>query len=166
MFAILNIMPNARLFPPLFNTSCIPRVPFGPSGIQLVLPMIQDFQQSTMAAAFRWEGQCIYCTTNALACNKKLSDRRGTARFFVSVEILPVATQQCRNYSYDKSWTNRSYEVGGLQCRRKQPVFSSFSPTVQSSGVAWTWAATLTPWWNLANMCTQPWRDRVAFIVL
>jgi len=33
----------------------------------------------------------------------------------MSVEILPTATQQCRNYLYDKSWTNRSYEVGGLQ---------------------------------------------------
>jgi len=30
--------------------------------------------------------------------NKKLSYRRGTARCVVSVEILPIATQQCRNY--------------------------------------------------------------------
>ena len=37
--------------------------------------------------------------------NKKLSYRRGTARCVVSVEILPVATQQCRNDLYDKSWT-------------------------------------------------------------
>jgi len=47
--------------------------------------------------------------------NKKLSYRRGTARCVVSVEILPVATQQCRNYLYDKSWKIRSYEVGGLR---------------------------------------------------
>jgi len=47
---------------------------------------------------------------------KKLSYRRGTARCVVSVEILPIATQQCRNYMYDKSWTNRSYEVGGSVC--------------------------------------------------
>ena len=49
--------------------------------------------------------------------DKKLIYRRGTARCVVSVEILPIATQQCRNYAclYDKSWTNRSYEVGGLQ---------------------------------------------------
>ena len=40
----------------------------------------------------------------------------GNARCVVSVEILPIiATQQCRNHLYDKSWTNRSYEVGGLQ---------------------------------------------------
>jgi len=35
--------------------------------------------------------------------DKKLSYRRGTARCVVSVEILPTATQQCRNYLYDKS---------------------------------------------------------------
>ena len=45
--------------------------------------------------------------------NNKLSYRRGTARCVVSVEILPIATQQCRNYLYDKSLTDRSYEVGG-----------------------------------------------------
>jgi len=44
---------------------------------------------------------------------KKLSYRRGTARCVVSVEILPIATQQCMQY--DKSWTNWSYEVGGLR---------------------------------------------------
>jgi len=37
--------------------------------------------------------------------NKKLSYRRGTARCVVSVKILPNATQQWRNYLYDKSWT-------------------------------------------------------------
>jgi len=35
--------------------------------------------------------------------SKKLSYRRGTARCVVSVEILPVAAQQCINYLYDKS---------------------------------------------------------------
>ena len=35
--------------------------------------------------------------------NKKLSYRRGTARCVVSIEILPIDTQQCRNYLYDKS---------------------------------------------------------------
>jgi len=34
---------------------------------------------------------------------KKLSYRRRTAQCVVSVEILPTATQQCRNYLYDKS---------------------------------------------------------------
>ena len=34
---------------------------------------------------------------------KKLSYRRGAARCVVSIEILPIATQQCRNYLYDKS---------------------------------------------------------------
>jgi len=35
--------------------------------------------------------------------NKKLSYRQGTARCVVSIEILPIATQKCRNYLYDKS---------------------------------------------------------------
>ena len=30
--------------------------------------------------------------------DKKLSYRRGIARCIVSVEILPIAMQQCRNY--------------------------------------------------------------------
>ena len=34
---------------------------------------------------------------------KKFSYRRGTARCVVSVEILPTATQPCRNYLYDTS---------------------------------------------------------------
>ena len=49
--------------------------------------------------------------------NNKLCYRRGTAQCVVSVEILAIATQQCRNYLYNKSWTNRSYEVGGLRTR-------------------------------------------------
>ena len=34
---------------------------------------------------------------------KKLSYRRGIARCVVSIEILPIGTQQCSNYLYDKS---------------------------------------------------------------
>ena len=64
--------------------------------------------------------------------NKKLSYRRVTARCVLSVVILPIATQQCRNYLYDKPWPNWWYEVGGLV----------------GGNVSWT-------------MCSQPWRDRV-----
>ena len=35
--------------------------------------------------------------------DKKLSYRRVTARCVLSVVILPIATQQCRNYLNDKS---------------------------------------------------------------
>ena len=35
--------------------------------------------------------------------NKKLSYRRGTARYIMPIEILPIAKQQCRNYLYDQS---------------------------------------------------------------
>ena len=54
------------------------------------------------------------CWLVVAASNKKLSYRRGTARCVVSIEILPIATQQCRNYLYDKSWPFRWYEVGDL----------------------------------------------------
>ena len=67
-----------------------------------------------------------------IIANKKLSYRRVTARCVLSVVILPIATKQCRNYLYDKSWPNWCYEVGGLV----------------GGNVSWT-------------MCTQPWRDRV-----
>ena len=46
---------------------------------------------------------CGFVRVIGFKSNKKLSYRRGTARCVVSVEILPVATQQCRNYLYDKS---------------------------------------------------------------
>jgi len=46
--------------------------------------------------------------------NKKLSYRRGTARCVVSVEILPIATQQCRNYLYDKSRTKYQCHEGAI----------------------------------------------------
>ena len=45
---------------------------------------------------------------------QKLSYHRVTARCVLSVVILPTATQQYRNYLYDKSWPNWWYEVGGL----------------------------------------------------
>ena len=64
--------------------------------------------------------------------NKKLRYCRETARCVLSVVILPITTQQCRNYLYDKSWPNWWYEVGGLV----------------GGNVSWT-------------MCTQPWRDQV-----
>jgi len=41
----------------------------------------------------------------AVLRNMKLSYRRRTARCIISVEVLPIATQQCKNYLYDKSWT-------------------------------------------------------------
>jgi len=47
--------------------------------------------------------------------NKKLSYRRGTARCVVSVEILPVATQQCSTTSSEQS---EVMNLGGLRARR------------------------------------------------
>ena len=44
--------------------------------------------------------------------NKKVSDRRGTARCVVSVKILPIATQQCRN----SRTSPEQIEVMKLEC--------------------------------------------------
>ena len=43
------------------------------------------------------------CVGGIIKENKKLSYRRVTARCVLSVVILPIATQQYRNYLYDKS---------------------------------------------------------------
>ena len=53
---------------------------------------------------------------------KKLSYRRGTARCVVSVEILPFATQQCRNYFYGKSWTKYQMSLIDPCCRQSLTI--------------------------------------------
>ena len=72
-------------------------------------------ERPTFAACLAASARHNQHVMSTAARNKKHSYRRGTARCVVSVEILPTATQQCRNYLLDKSWTNRSYEVRGLQ---------------------------------------------------
>jgi len=52
-----------------------------------------DVEQA-MAATAKVGGKNLRIKDN------KLSYRRGTARYVVSVEILPVVTQQCSNYMY------------------------------------------------------------------
>jgi len=55
---------------------------------------------------------------------KKLSYRRGTARCVASVEILPIATQQCRNYtcttSYEPSISCRQLTRATKSCCRQR----------------------------------------------
>ena len=51
--------------------------------------------------------------------------RRGTARCVVSVEILPIATQQCINYLYDKSWT-KYHTVANWPARQNRAVDSAW----------------------------------------
>jgi len=51
---------------------------------------------------------------SSINSHKKLSYHRVTARCVLSVVILPITMQQCRNYLYDKSWPNRWYEVGSI----------------------------------------------------
>ena len=66
---------------------------------------------------------------------KKLSYHRGTARCVVSIEILPIATQQCRNYLYDKSWPNRWYEVGCRFSRRQCVIDNVHSAMTRPSRI-------------------------------
>ena len=61
--------------------------------------------------------------------NKKLSYRRGTARCVVSIEILPIATQQCRNYLYYKSWPM----VWSWRFSRRQCVIDNVHSTMTRS---------------------------------
>ena len=52
---------------------------------------------------------------DVLTPNKKLCYRRRTARRDVSDEFLPIVAQLCRNNLYDKTKTNWSNGVRGLQ---------------------------------------------------
>jgi len=70
------------------------------NALQICPPHLSD------VATLHWENQkkvtFRHYYSYALE-DKKLSYRRGTARCFLSVKILPTATPQCRNYLYDKS---------------------------------------------------------------
>jgi len=58
---------------------------------------VTDFSFVQLRDTARW------VTEGHTKGNKKLSYRRVTAQCVVSVEILPTAMQQRRNYLYDKS---------------------------------------------------------------
>ena len=60
-------------------------------------------QLATSLTKFTYKLATHLSTSDVAVLYKKLSYRRSTARCVVSVEILPTATQQCRNYLYDKS---------------------------------------------------------------
>ena len=76
--------------------------------IELVFGMKASFHLSHTVLLEIWGSPKIRALPSGTlsetpSLDKKLSYCRGTARCVVSVEILPVATQQCRNYLYDKS---------------------------------------------------------------
>ena len=52
---------------------------------------------------FKYKIKKVKKRKNVTKINKKLSYRRVTARCVLSVVILPITTQQFRNYLYDKS---------------------------------------------------------------
>jgi len=64
---------------------------------------IDDIKMRDRTAGYKMRDYKIHGQNETLRLNKKLSYRRGTARCVVSIEILPIAIQQCRNYLYDKS---------------------------------------------------------------
>jgi len=83
---------------------CLHReVNIGPFDVHRVVELLQrysgsDPEKHALKDISYLERKCFKTRTN-----KKLSYRRVTARCVLSVEILPIATQQCRNYLYDKS---------------------------------------------------------------
>ena len=56
----------------------------------------QSTHQPTKLITIQYSSKYMYM-------HKKLSYRRVTARCVLSVVILQITTQQCRNYLYDKS---------------------------------------------------------------
>ena len=76
------------------------------------------------------------------ACNyKKLSCRRGTARCVVSVEILPIATQQCRTtkvLNKSKLWSWR-VEVGWCVVNMCTQPWRGYMGCKILKRVSWPW---------------------------
>ena len=56
-------------------------------------------------AIFSANAACVACKKTR---SSAIAEGPRESRCVVSVEILPIATQQCINYLYDKSWTNWS----------------------------------------------------------
>jgi len=76
------------------------------SGMRTLLHVCDVFANDFSVVFNAAKSKCLWFRTRRISAsyyNKKLSYRRGTARCVVSIEILPIATQQCRNYLYDKS---------------------------------------------------------------
>jgi len=62
---------------------------------------------SILITSRKYGGATAWTFNPCWCCYHKKLDQLSprTARCVVSVEILPIATQQCRNCLYDKSWT-------------------------------------------------------------
>ena len=66
--------------------------------------LLKELKTETMEQKLKRLTQlwCDDAVADAVKVDKKLSYCRETARCVASVEISPIATQQCRNYLYDK----------------------------------------------------------------
>ena len=72
-------------------------------GKEPALPIVSaHFRSDTASVPYRTALRPGWCSF-VCSQNKKLSYRRVTARCVLSAVILPITTQQCRNYLYDKS---------------------------------------------------------------
>jgi len=89
---------------PLIDCWAVMDTPLDFSFMKLTTPAGPPSREGTLKTReWKTRDHEKYGGGNATGLDKKLSYRRGTARCVVSVEILPIATQQCRNYLYDKS---------------------------------------------------------------
>ena len=86
-----------------------PRIQGPGDPVDPVTLFYNELQMSTYVADKRLQwarGSPVFIAVwrlHASGTYKKLSYRQVTARCVLSVVILPIITQQCRNYLYDKS---------------------------------------------------------------
>ena len=82
------------------DPDCLPPLLFKRIKFSIVEPLMLVYKQllSVSYVPHIWKKAVV-----TPVHNKKLSYRRVTARCVLSVVILPITTQQCRNYLYDKS---------------------------------------------------------------
>jgi len=83
----------------------------GPIKIFVIAKLKTGFNGNFLFASVKETSRLLNKGTNTIR-NKKLSYRRGTARCVVSIEILPIATQQCRNYS---TYTTSPEQIDGMK---------------------------------------------------
>ena len=98
LYRVIRVSNTDCMRPPAFRSRTLPTE----FTVGLLIPAtskLSHFRLTTNLLSLRLQSKY----TNRRKEYKKLSYRRGTARCVVSVEILPITTQQCRNYLYDKS---------------------------------------------------------------
>jgi len=70
---------------------------------------LSEKNSSLLAGGYRLRAVCLGYRQEAQLSPRDRAMRR------LSLNLTNFTTQQCTNYLYNKSWTNRSYEVRGLR---------------------------------------------------